>query len=74
LLGHRASDTLIGEQGLFELKVELLEFRIVGCLFFKFQIMLDGLVEHAVLDAPLSKVPMFAGTPFPNGSRLVLVE
>ena len=36
--------------------------------------MLDSLIEHAVLDAPLSKVPMFAGTPFANGSRLVFVE
>ena len=71
---HRLADVLVGHQGLLELQVELFEFWVVGCLFLEFEVMLDGLIEHSVLDAPLGKVPMFTGSPFANRTGLVLVE
>ena len=36
--------------------------------------MLDGLVDHPVLDAPLSQVPVLPGSPFSNRPGLVLVK
>ena len=71
---HRLANVLVGHQGLLELQVELFEFWVVGCLFLEFEVMLDGLIEHTVLDAPLGKMPMLTGSPFANRSGLVLVE